>query len=171
MSDSSSWWAQKLGQRQPQQPPQRPQRVEATPPVPQGVPPHQRPMAPVPQQFTPDAQQPMAPQTHPQATQVDPSQMTQQELVEANRQMMATRDYGGQIPVKADAQQRHAGTCPGCGSGNYFTGDSRGGGVHCHDCGYPLVQAGSSMGALAAVTPTGGSHQAQSPAYSQQIGG
>jgi hypothetical protein len=147
----SDWWAKKLGQPAP------PRQDPA--PTPQAIPPHQRPMAQVPQQYAPEGQMVQAPLPQQPLAGPDPENLTQ---------ALQTKTYS-QVPDQAKAQ-RKSGTCPDCGSGNYYRDERH---QHCHDCGYPIVQAGSGMGTLggAGIIATGGTHQAQSPSYDQQLGG
>lgn len=149
----SDWWSKKLGGA-----PANPPRGN-TPHIPAAPPPEQQPMAQVPQAYAPG--QPST-TTAPQQ-QGDPNE----EVSLTDRLQTTTYD---QVPAQAQAQKQST-TCPGCGSGNYYTGTAQGGGAHCHDCGYPLVQSGSGMGALAGVRPTGPGQMAKSPVYTQQLGG
>jgi len=58
------------------------------------------------------------------------------------------------LPQSATTSSR----CPGCGSGNYgsVTLESK---ARCYDCGYPIQQSGSGVGA--GITQPGGSGPAQ----------
>lgn len=148
----SDWWAKKLGGGAPQ-----PRQDPA--PTPHAIPPHQRPMAPVPQQFAPEGvvvQQPPAPSNE------SPDGQSLSET-------LMTKTYN-EVPHQAKALRNSGGTCPECGSGNYLKTERH---QHCHDCGYPIIQAGSGTGTLggAGIIATGGTHQAQSPTYDQQLGG
>jgi hypothetical protein len=149
----SDWWARKLGQAPPQH-----TQPQGTPHVPAPPPLQQQPMAPVPQQYAPEGQV-VQQQAHPQPDGEVP-------LTE----LLRTKQYQS-VPVQAQALTNTGGQCPGCGSGNFYKGTQTGGGAHCHDCGYPLVQSGSGMGALSAVRATGPAQAAQSPSYDQQLGG
>lgn len=146
MSDSG-WWAKKLGGGQP-----APQQ-HSTPPVPAAVPPGQRPMAQVPQQYAPQGQVVQQPEQEG----VQPGSLSEG---------LQTKTYSA-TPQQAKALLRTGGQCPDCGSGNYFTGTANGGGAHCYDCGYPIVQAGSGSGALggSGIIASGGTFQAESPQY------
>lgn len=61
----------------------------------------------------------------------------------------AAMETGGSKRVKEDS-----GSCPECGSGNYFARKYNENGMpmrieaapHCYDCGYPIIQAGSAHG-------------------------
>lgn len=166
----SDWWSRKLnngGQAPPQQP-----RPGSTPPLPQAAP---RPVH-LPPQYVPTPQ-PAQPQQYPQqelGEEVLPEGVSANELVAHNQQRLATKQYR-EIPKEAVALKRvGGGTCPECGSGNYLsTTVGNRPHEHCYDCGYPIVQAGSGMGALGGggIIATGGTHQAQSPVYTQQLGG
>jgi hypothetical protein len=65
--------------------------------------------------------------------------------------------------------QEDSGRCPECGSGNYFARNYTEQGMRmrtpaaprCYDCGYPLIQAGSSHGGANTVRTEGPSHQAR----------
>lgn len=67
------------------------------------------------------------------------------------------------------AQRTESGHCPECGSGNYFARKRSEQGMpmraeaapHCFDCGYPVVQAGSSRGSAATARPSGPAKQAR----------
>lgn len=153
----SDWWARKLAGGAPTPPP----RQGSTPPLPQPAP---RPTQ-VPQQYAPEGAVQQPPQ-YPQPAQQNPDEEI------PLTQALATKTYD-RIPDKASGQLQNSSTCPSCQSGNYLvtnTGGRRH--EHCHDCGYPVVQAGSGMGALggSGIIATGGTHKAQSPVYSQQIG-
>jgi ribosomal protein S27E len=53
-----------------------------------------------------------------------------------------------QTPQQPQAMPQSAMTaarCPGCGSGNYGSGDPSIK-ARCYDCGYPIVQSGSGLG-------------------------
>lgn len=121
-------------------------------------------MAPVPEQYSPEGvvahQAPL------------PSNQQQGGDEESLSQALLTKTYNS-VPQQAKALNQSGGACPDCNSGNFFRGTASGGGAHCYDCGYPIVQAGSGMGALggAGIIATGGQHAARSPQYDQQIGG
>ncbi len=71
---------------------------------------------------------------------------------------------GGSRRVK-----ENTGRCPECGSGNFFHRRYAESGTplrveaapRCYDCGYPLIQTGSSHGSAASVRPTGPAQRAR----------
>lgn len=162
----SDWWAKKL--QQGGAPQQQPPRQGSTPPLPQAAP---RPTHLPPAYAPGQVQQPVQPQYVDDDAPL-PEGVSAQELVAHNQQRLATKDYR-EIPKEATALKKSGGRCPDCDSGNYFAGTASGGGAHCYDCGYPIIQAGSGLGALggSGIIATGGQHAARSPQYTQQLGG
>lgn len=163
----SDWWAKKLqgGAPQPPQAPRQGSTPGSTPPLPQ--------QAPRPAHLPPAYQQPQqVPQQYVDEDAPLPEGASAQELVAHNQQRLMTKDYR-EIPKEATALKKSGGRCPDCDSGNYFAGTASGGGAHCYDCGYPIIQAGSGLGALggSGIIATGGQHAARSPQYTQQLGG
>jgi hypothetical protein len=145
VSDSSGWWARKMGQQPPQS--QAPRQYPQVPPQRPYTPPTGLPA----QQYTPQYQE---------APTEDPAGLSE---------ALRTKQYR-QIPREANAQASSA-ICPGCGSGNYMAivpGTNAKG--HCHDCGWPTVQAGSGMGSLGGQRGSGTAQPAASPTYDQQLG-
>lgn len=60
--------------------------------------------------------------------------------------------------------RENSGTCPECGSGNYFVPAAEGmnrmkPAARCYDCGYPIVQSGSGTGHSASEGPTRAARQ------------
>jgi hypothetical protein len=135
----SDWWQKKLGQDRP-------------PALVPGIPVHR---TGTPQQpFQAPVQRPVAvPQQH------YPGQQQDAETVDVATRLRQHIDY---IPDRAIANKTETMTCPGCGSGNWYTGVSQGAPVagHCFDCGYPKVQAGSGLGALAGSAASGPAQRA-----------
>ena len=113
MSNSANWFAKKLGGS----------------PAPSPAPASQ----PAPQQAAP-----AAPQIAQQQQPVDPNNVKPGEPGSLSHALQSADSSGG------DGHRTGAvGTCPSCGSGNYFTLRN---GASCFDCGYPLVQYSSQMG-------------------------
>jgi ribosomal protein S27AE len=135
----SDWWARKLGGNSA--PTQRQQAsvimpgMHREPPQQQAPPPQS-----VPTSYDANTGQPIA----------DDGVMTA--LVNA------ALSTGGSKKVKEDS-----GTCPECGSGNFFAQRRTENGMplrieaaaRCFDCGYPLIQAGSSHGGATAARADG----------------
>lgn len=137
----SDWWAEKLGGR-----------ASAAPPLPSAVPAAPRPGQPVQWQPQPPA---ATPPTGNQEV-ADPS---------TTSQGFALMNAGAQytdLPTKAEHTKANS-RCPGCNGENYFAATavsdsgmpSRGPApaARCLDCGYPLVQSGSPLGALTGQKP------------------
>ena len=65
-----------------------------------------------------------------------------------------------QQPQTSRAQSAsQTGSCPDCGSGNYFAIQNAA--ARCYDCGYPVQQSGSRFGNLAGAHVEGAATQAQ----------
>ena len=113
---STNWFAKRLG------------GSPAPGPEPVGQPAPQQP-APGPQPVGQPAQQQQP---------VDPNNIKPGEPGSLSHALQSADSSGG------DGHRAGAvGTCPSCGSGNYFTLRN---GASCFDCGYPLVQYSSQMG-------------------------
>jgi len=83
-------------------------------------------------------------QSTPPAQQPPPAQYPQQQAPAPQRQGEVTGFYevlNGAPNAKTEGGAAHkqgkVGTCPECGSGNYFQLRT---GHHCYDCGYPVLQ-------------------------------
>lgn len=125
MSAGANWFARKLGGA----PPQAPQAPVGTP---------------VQHPYTNAPQAPPAPQAAPQPAQpVDPNNVEPGgpgSFTHALQEAIRTGQTQG-----GDAHKRkRVGTCPECGSGNYFMIRN---GPSCFDCGYPKLQ-GPDAGAM-----------------------
>lgn len=142
MASASDWWSRALGGAPPAQQP----------------PPVQQPVAPPAQQqtwATPGAHPP------PQVSAVDQVNTGDAYMDVLGRAALAT---GG-----SKRMQEESGRCPECGSGNYFARNYTENGMklrtpaspRCYDCGYPIVQAGSSRGGASLVRTEGPSRQAR----------
>jgi len=153
----SDWWARKLGGGQQAPAPVETQRsTPALPPRPQQYQPP--PLSPMPQEHMPGQPPPGA-----------PGEQSPESITQALQQQVTT------IPRQAVGSNTETQLCPGCGGSNYFsrsTGVVRGPAPagHCMDCGWPVVQAGSGMGALAGAAASGGGHAAPQIAGSRPAG-
>lgn len=149
---ASDWWARKLGGGGQQ--PSAPARPWSPQP-----PPSQQGYGTWPP--TPPPAQPQQP--YPQQQEEDDEPEGQPEGLSGALQMKK----GWR---KASRAAKHeTGSCPECGSGNYFSSDTtrKGGQPHCFDCGYPLMQSGSGIPSLAGDatnTPMVGQHAAENVA-------
>lgn len=119
MATTSDWWSRRLGSQPPAAPP-----------------------------AAPSVYQPVLPgsQPPPQPLASDQIQTGDAYMDQVGRAAIAT---GGSKQVQEDS-----GRCPECGSGNYFSRNYTEQGMRmrnpaaarCYDCGFPLIQAGSSHG-------------------------
>lgn len=113
---NAAWFAKKLGGAQSPSTPSGGAQVQT----------HQPPANAAPAS-APPAQQP-----------ADPNNVKPGDPGSFSYALQEGRTSGGPA-VKSGA----TGTCPGCGSANYFKLKN---GESCFDCGYPLVQFGSELG-------------------------
>lgn len=130
---ASDWWARKLGNGAPAAPQQQP---AARPWVPQPPPSQQGQPGWHPQQPQPPAQ--------PQAVPPQP----QGEEEEAPEGLSGALRMPEGWRKASKAAKRETGSCPECGSGNYFAAtyaDKGSNKSHCFDCGYPVIQSGSGL--------------------------
>lgn len=100
---------------------------------------------------------PPPPAVAPVPTQYAPESAVQQGSVEDEASLSAALQNDAYQPQKAIAHRTETGRCPACDSPNWFTGAVVGQSPrpHCYDCGYPMVQTGSGMGALGHVANAG----------------
>lgn len=113
---NAAWFAKKLGGAQSPSTPAEGTQVPSHQPAPNSAPAQ-----------APPAQQP-----------VDPNNIQPGDPGSFTYALQEGRTVGGPA-TKSGA----TGTCPGCGSGNYFSLKN---GSSCFDCGYPLIQFGSELG-------------------------
>ncbi len=119
---TSDWWARKLGAAPAQGQPAAPRPYTPQPPPSQQAPPRYFP--PPPQD--PDEEQEEEGGLH----RGDPESWSR----------------------ASKAAKEEKGTCPECGSGNYFDATYKKKGSsnsHCFDCGYPIIQSGSGLPSMA----------------------
>lgn len=129
---ANSWWSRKLGGVGAPQPPRPPQQL-----------------------------QPPAPSTH--SYDAKTGMLTEDDGF-MERIAQAAASTGG-----SRAMREGSGTCPECGSGNYFNRALTESGMaaripaaaRCYDCGYPIIQAGSSHGSASALRSAGPAQRAR----------
>lgn len=144
MADASGWWARRL--QSPTTAPTPPQNPNAR--FAPGAPPVQQ---------APQVQQPTGVTYDANGAQVPDDGFI---ATIAN----AATATGGSRQVKESS-----GTCPECGGGNYFAQRRTENGMplrveaspRCFDCGYPVVQAGSSRGGATSARNSGPSRKAR----------
>lgn len=66
-----------------------------------------------------------------------------------------------QVAPKKTTYEKNQGTCPECGSDNYYVGTTS----RCYDCGYPVVQQGSGIGATGGEGPAKAARQVPSQGF------